>query len=54
VRPGDVIRQVEDLPVTDQDAFRRAIVKYRDRPTVLLLLQRGQQRYYLTVTLYDS
>jgi Do/DeqQ family serine protease len=54
VRPGDVIRQVEDLAVTDQDAFRRAIVKYRDRPTVLLLLQRGQQRYYLTVTLYDS
>jgi serine protease Do len=54
VRPGDIIRQVENLPVTDQEAFRRAIVKYRYRPSVLLLLQRGHQRYYLTVTLYES
>jgi Do/DeqQ family serine protease len=54
VRPGDVVRQVEDRPATDREAFLRAVVKYRYRPTLALVLQRGSQRYQLTLTLYES
>ena len=51
VRPGDVIRQIDDIATTNKDDFKKAIVKYRQKPSVVILLQRGEQGYYITVKL---
>jgi Do/DeqQ family serine protease len=51
VRPGDVIRQVEDAGTATHDEFRKAIVKARHKNSLMLLIQRGEQGYYVTVPL---
>ena len=35
----------------NKDDFKKAIVKYRQRSSVVILLQRGDQGYYITVRL---
>jgi Do/DeqQ family serine protease len=50
-RPGDVIRQIDDIATTNKEDFKKAIVKYRQKPSVVILLQRGEQGYYLTLKL---
>jgi Do/DeqQ family serine protease len=50
-RPGDVIRQIDDIATTNKEDFKKAIVKYRQKPSVVILLQRGEQGYYITVKL---
>jgi serine protease Do len=50
-RPGDVIRQIDDAAIANKDDFKKAIVKYRQRRSVVILLQRGDQGYYITVKL---
>ncbi len=50
-RPGDVIRQIDDFPIEDTEGFNKAIIKYRQKSSVVLLLQRGDQGYYITVNL---
>ena len=50
-RPGDVIRQIADAAIANKDDFKKAIVKYRQRQSVVILLQRGDQGYYITVRL---
>jgi Do/DeqQ family serine protease len=49
VRPGDIIRQINDTRVGSSDSFRQALVKYRHRSSVVLLVQRDNQLYNLTV-----
>jgi Do/DeqQ family serine protease len=49
VRPGDVIRQVNEFIIREPVDFHKAVIKYRDRESVVLLLQRATQRYYITV-----
>ena len=49
VRPGDVIRQVNEFLVRAPVDFHKAVIKYRERESVVLLLQRASQRYYITV-----
>jgi serine protease Do len=49
VRPGDVIRQVNEFLVRGADDFYKAVIKYREEKSVVLLLQRDNQRYYITV-----
>jgi len=51
VRPGDIIRKLDDITVSDAEAFKKAVIKYRKKPSVVLLLQRGGQLYYITVKL---
>ncbi len=51
VRPGDVIRQIDQLTVGSIEEFQQAIVKYRHKKTVVILLQRSDQGYYITVDL---
>lgn len=48
-RPGDVIRQLDDMTIKNMDDFEKAIVKYRNKASVVILLQRGSQGYYITV-----
>jgi len=50
-RAGDVIRQIDDISVESIEDFFRAVIKYRQKSTVVLLLQRGDQGYYITVQL---
>ena len=50
-RPGDVIRQIDDMTIKNKDDFKKATVKYRHKQSVVILLQRGDQGYYITVKL---
>jgi Do/DeqQ family serine protease len=50
-RPGDVIRQIDDYRVADSQDFKKAIIKFRQKNSIVLLLQRGDQGYYITVNL---
>ncbi|UCD80512.1 MAG: Do family serine endopeptidase [Desulfobacterales bacterium] len=49
--PGDVIRQIDDYAIQDKEDFKKAIVKFRGKNSVVLLLQRGDQGYYITINL---
>ena len=52
VKPGDVIRQIEELPITDPEDFYRAVVRYRKKETIVVLLQRRTQRYFITIRMH--
>jgi Do/DeqQ family serine protease len=51
-RTGDVIRQIDEVPVSDRGAFEKAIIKYRLKSSVVVLLQRANQLYNVTVDLH--
>jgi Do/DeqQ family serine protease len=51
VRPGDVIRQLGDESITSREDFDKAIVKHRRKTSLVILVQRGDQGYYITVQL---
>jgi len=48
-RPGDVIRRINEVAVGDRSDFNAAVVRYRHKNSVILLLQRAGQGYYITV-----
>jgi Do/DeqQ family serine protease len=50
-RPGDVIRQMDDTSISNREEFRKALVKSRQKNSLVLLIQRGEQGYYVTVSL---
>ena len=50
-RRGDVVIQMNGLPLRDVDAFRRAVARSLGRHSVLLLIQRGHFRHYVTMEL---
>lgn len=50
-KPGDIILQMADMKITDTESFQKAVVKYRMRQSVVLLLVRDNQGYYITVRL---
>ena len=50
-QPGDVIRQIDDMAIKNKDNFKKAMVKYRQKGSVVILLQRGEQVYYITLKL---
>ncbi|RJQ61367.1 MAG: Do family serine endopeptidase [Desulfobacteraceae bacterium] len=51
VVPGDIIRKLDDTATNDLEAFKKAIIKSRKKSSVVLLLQRESQLYYITVKL---
>jgi serine protease Do len=51
VKPGDIIHQLDDIEIGSIDDFNKAIVKYRQKPSVVILLQRADQLYNITVEL---
>jgi len=51
VRAGDVIRQMDEITIKDTDDFKKAIIKYRWKESVVILLQRGDTGYYITLQL---
>jgi Do/DeqQ family serine protease len=50
-RPGDVIRQIDDIPIKNIKDFKQAIIKYRQKNSLVMVLQRGDQLYNITVKL---
>ena len=50
-RAGDVIRKIDDYDISNREDFKKAVIKYRQKSSVVLLLQRGDQGYYITVNL---
>ena len=46
---GDVIRRINDVPIRGVADFEAAIVKYRHKKSIVVLLQRGEQGYYITI-----
>jgi len=49
--PGDVIRRIDDYNINNVEDFKAAIVKFRRKKSVVLLLQRGHRGYYITIKL---
>ena len=48
---GDVIRQMDDHAIASAEDFKKAIIKSRQKKNLVILVQRGGQGYYITVTL---
>jgi Do/DeqQ family serine protease len=46
---GDVILRINEMPTRDREAYKQAVVKHRHQNSVVVLLQRGDQAYYITV-----
>jgi len=51
VGSGDVIRRIDDYTINNVEDFKAAIVKFRRKKSIVLLLQRGHRGYYITVKL---
>ena len=51
VRQGDVIRQIDQITINDSKDFQRAIIKYRSKKSMVILVQRGERGYYITIKL---
>jgi len=51
VEIGDVIRQLDDHKIANTDDFTKAIIKSRHKKSLVVLVQRGGQGYYITVKL---
>ena len=51
-RPGDVIRQLDEITTNNINDFKKAIVKYRKKTSLVMVLQRQDQLYNITVKLY--
>ena len=49
VKPGDIIRQIDDLTINNTKDFNKALVKFRQKKSIIILLQRGGQGYYIPV-----
>jgi serine protease Do len=54
VRPGDIIRQIDEARVENLTGFKAAIVKYRNKPSVVLLIQRHGHLYYVNTTMKEN
>ncbi|MBW2680318.1 MAG: Do family serine endopeptidase [Deltaproteobacteria bacterium] len=50
-KPGDVIRRIDDIPIKNIKDFEQAIIKYRQKNSLVIVLQRGDQLYNITVKL---
>jgi len=50
-RPGDVIRQIDELTIKNIDDFKKAMIKYRNKTSLIMVLQRQDQLYNITIKL---
>jgi len=48
-RPGDVLRKINEMVIRTVDDFKAAVIKYRQKESAVLLIQRRNQQYYVTV-----
>jgi S1-C subfamily serine protease len=50
-RPGDVIRQIDEITIKNINDFKKAIIKYRKKTSLVIVLQRQDQLYNITIRL---
>jgi Do/DeqQ family serine protease len=50
-RAGDVVRRINEKVVATVEDFKKTVAKYRLKDYVVLVIQRGNQQYYVTVKL---
>ena len=50
-RSGDIVRQMDELTIKNINDFKKAIVKYRKKKSLIIVLQRQDQLYNITVKL---
>ena len=53
-RQDDIIRKIDDMPTATVEEFKKAVVKYRQKGSLVILLQREDHLYYITVKLPGS
>lgn len=51
VNNGDIILRVNEIPINNKKDFKKAIIKYRYKSSVIIRLQRENQVYNITVKL---
>ena len=51
VRPGDTILKLDEHIIENVETYEKTILKYRLKSSLVLLLQRGDTGYYITVRL---
>ncbi len=49
VHPGDVIRRIDDVTINSRKDFYKAVTRFQHKASMVILLQRDDQLYYLTV-----
>jgi serine protease Do len=49
LRPGDLIAQVNEAPVTNLEDFKRAIIRYHHLISLNLVVRRGPYAYSITL-----
>jgi serine protease Do len=49
--PGDVIRQIDEFTIKNTKDFKKAIIKYRNKKSLVIVLQRKDQLYNISVRL---
>jgi len=49
--PGDVIRQIDEFTIKNTKDFKKATIKFRKRKSLVILLQRKDQLYHISVRL---
>jgi len=49
IKPGDVIRQVNQTQINTEEDFKTAMVEAAGRDNILFLIQRGRNGYYVTL-----
>lgn len=50
-RPGDVLRQIDEITIKNIKDFKTAVIKYRHKSSLVIVLQRGRYLYNLSVKL---
>lgn len=51
VRPGDAIRQINDMVIEREADYQKALIKYRNNASMVLLVARNGRGYYITIQL---
>lgn len=47
--PGDMIRQIDEINISKPDDLEYALSRYRQKSSLVILLQRGARAYYVTI-----
>lgn len=51
VKPGDIIKKIDDITTNTVEDFKKAVVRYQQKPSLVILLQRDDYLYHITVKL---
>ncbi len=54
VRPGDIVHQIDEARVQDVEDFKAAIVKYRNKPAVVIFIERDGTIYHINTPMKDD